>query len=209
MNTSVRVLLSVCAVAVLLAACGRPPHPAFAQARLAPGEYRATLLLPGGELPFGFTVVEENGHKSVYVKNGAESVHATELDDRPGHFVLRFPGYENRIEASRDAAGYSGAAVMIRRGGREVRLPFRAVAGEHYRFYPTAMRDPPNVAGRWAVTFTGKDGSAAPAIAELAEDGARVVGTVLDPTGDHRFLEGEVAGNELRLSRYDASGGNR
>jgi len=65
------------------------------------------------------------------------------------------------------------------------------------------MRDPPNVAGRWAVTFTGKDGSASPAIAELTQQGARVVGTVLDPTGDHRFLEGEVAGRVLELSRFD------
>ena len=205
MNTSARILLSACAAALLmtLSACGRPPHPAFTEERLAPGEYHATLLLPGGELPFGFTVVTENGHASVYVRNGAESIHVTEIDDRPGRFVLRFPGYENRIEASRDAAGYSGFAVMVRRGGREVRLPFRAVAGQGYRFYPTPAANPPSVAGRWAVTFTGKDGVGSPAIAELTQDGARVVGTVLDPTGDHRFLEGEVAGNELRLSRFD------
>lgn len=205
MNTIRRVLLSLGAAAALamLGGCGRPPHPAFAQARLAPGEYHATLLLPGGELPFGFTVVSENGHASVYVRNGEESIHVTEIDDEPGRFVLRFPGYENRIEARRDATGYGGVAVMVRRGGREVRLPFRAVAGQNYRFYPTPAANPPSVAGRWAVTFTGKDGTGSPAIAELTQDGARVVGTVLDPTGDHRFLEGEVAGNELRLSRFD------
>ena len=205
MNTSVRVLRSACAALLLgvLASCGRPPHPAYAQERLVPGEYRATLLLPGGELPFGFTVVDEEGHKRVDVQNGAETVHATELEDRPGRFVLRFPGYENRIEAERDATGYSGFAVMVRRGGREVRLPFRAVAGEHFRFRPRPMQDPPSVAGRWAVTFTGADGVSTPAIAELAQQGARVTGTVLDPTGDHRFLEGEVAGRELLLSRFD------
>jgi len=205
MNTIARVLLSVCSAALLAtpSACGRPPHPAFAGARLAPGDYRATLLLPGGELPFGFTVVTQNGHASVYVRNGAESIHVTEIDDQPGRFVLRFPGYQNRIEATRDAVGYSGFAVMVRRGGREVRLPFRAVAGQSYRFYPTPASNPPSVGGRWAVTFTGKDGVGSPAIAEFAQYGARVVGTVLDPTGDHRFLEGEVAGNELRLSRFD------
>ena len=205
MNTIARFLLSLCAATSLamLGGCGRPPHPAFAQARLAPGDYHATLLLPGGELPFGFTVASENGRASVYVRNGAESIHVTEIDDEPGRFVLRFPGYQNRIEATRDATGYSGVAVMVRRGGREVRLPFRAVAGQNYRFYPTPATNAPSVAGRWAVTFTGKDGIGSPAIAELTQDGARVAGTVLDPTGDHRFLEGEVAGNELRLSRFD------
>ncbi len=205
MHTSARRFLTVCTAAALigLAACGRPPHPAARNARLTPGEYHATLLLPGGELPFGFTVVTEDGRAGAYVRNGAESIHVTEIDDEPGHFVLRFPGYANRIEASRDATGYSGVAVMVRRGGREVRLPFRAVAGQNYRFFQTPTPSPANVAGRWAVTFTDKNGVGSPAIAELAQDGARVVGTVLDPTGDHRFLEGEVAGKELRLSRFD------
>ena len=51
-----------------LLACGRPPHPAVSTAPLAPGVYRAVLTLPGGELPFGFEVVEVDGHKSVYIR---------------------------------------------------------------------------------------------------------------------------------------------
>lgn len=184
-----------------LAGCGRPPHaPA---ARLATGSYRAVIELPGGELPFGFNVVERTDHKSVEIRNGSEIIEASELDDRPGHFVLRLPGYQNRIEASARPGGYSGAVVMVRRGGREVRLPFKAVAGEPYRFARTPTADPPSVAGRWAVTFTGRDGRPSPAVAELEQQGAHVTGTVLDPTGDHRFLEGEVEGDTLKLSRFD------
>ncbi len=201
--TAGRLCSAAFAVCLVVSACGRSPHPAVSKALLLPGDYRATLTLPGGELPFAFEVVEERGHKSVYVHNGAESIHATELDDRPGHFVLRFPGYENRIEASPDAGGYSGYAVMVRRGGREVRLPFRAVAGRHYRFSAEPVAKPADVAGRWAVTFTGKDGASAPAIAELEQQGAHVTGTVLDPTGDHRFLEGDVGEDGLSLSRFD------
>jgi thiol-disulfide isomerase/thioredoxin len=191
------------ALALLLAGCGRPPHPPALTAPLAPGPYRAVITLPGGELPFGFTVVQQGGRKVVYVINGAESVRMTEIEDHHGRLVLRFPGYLNRIEATRDEAGYMGAAVMVRPGGREVRLPLRAVAGQQYRFYPEPMREPPRVAGRWAVTLTGKDGVASPAVAELKQIGSRVYGTFLTPSGDHRFLEGDVSGVELRLSRFD------
>ena len=34
-----------------LGACGRPPHPEVPREALVPGHYRATLLLPAGELP--------------------------------------------------------------------------------------------------------------------------------------------------------------
>lgn len=191
------------ALLALLAGCARPPHAPVSNAGLAPGHYRATVEVPGGLLPFGFKVVEDGGHKSVYLENAAESSRSDELEEHGGHFVLRFAGYENRIEAARDAEGFSGVVVLMRRGGREVRLPFKAVAGETYRFLPVAMPDAPNVAGRWAMTFTGKDGKSAPAIAELRQEGSHVVGTILDPTGDHRYLEGDVVGDELELSRFD------
>ena len=186
-----------------LLACGRPPHPAVSTAPLAPGVYRAVLTLPGGELPFGFEVVEVDGHKSVYIRNGAESIHANELEEHAGRFVLRFPGYENRIEAARDGDGYRGVAVMIRRGGHEVRLPFGLTEGRNYRFAEQPTPNASDVGGRWALTFMGKDGTPAPAIAELTQHDSHVTGTVLDPTGDHRFLEGDVVGDELRLSRFD------
>jgi peroxiredoxin len=184
-----------------LGACARPPHgPA---AGLVPGVYRAVISLPGGDLPFGFTVVEREGRKSVAIQNGREVVEASELEDQAGRFVLRFPGYENRIEASAAPGGYAGAVVMVRRGGREVRLPFTAVYGERFRFARTPTPDPPNVAGRWAVGFTGADGKTSPAVAEFEQQGAHVTGTFLDPTGDHRFLEGELVDDELELSRFD------
>ncbi len=186
-----------------LGACGRPPHPEVPREALVPGHYRATLLLPAGELPFGFAVTNEGGHLAVALETGAESAKSTEISVDGRHFVLRLNGYENRIEATRDATGLTGVAVLMRRGGREVRLPFHAVAGENYRFAATPSADAPSVAGRWAVTFTGKDGATLPAIAELNQDGAHVIGTILDPTGDHRYLEGDVVGDELRLSRFD------
>jgi peroxiredoxin len=40
-------------------------------------------------------------------------------------------------------------------------------------------------------------------VAELQQTGAVVTGTVLTPTGDHRFLAGEVRSNEVLLSRFD------
>jgi peroxiredoxin len=196
-------IAATCAAPSLLAGCARPPHPPLPAGGLAAGPYRAVLTLPGGELPFGITVGEQTGRKIVYVINGAEAVHVTEIEDHGSRLVLRFPGYLNRIEAMRDQTGYTGAAVMVRPGGHEVRLPFKAVAGERYRFYRQPIRDPPIVAGRWAVTLTGSDGLASPAVAELKQIGTRVFGTILTPTGDHRFLEGDVSGDELRLSRFD------
>jgi thiol-disulfide isomerase/thioredoxin len=40
-------------------------------------------------------------------------------------------------------------------------------------------------------------------VGEFAQEGSVVTGTVMTPTGDHRFLDGEFIDNELRLSKFD------
>jgi peroxiredoxin len=65
------------------------------------------------------------------------------------------------------------------------------------------MKDPPAVGGRWAITLRSASGASTPAIGEFKQVGARIFGTILDPTGDHRFLEGDIQGRELSLSRFD------
>ncbi len=182
---------------------GAPATPPAAATPLRAGTYRAVLLLPGGELPFGFRVDRLGGKPIVYLLNGAESVPVTEIESNGGRFVLRMPGYANRIEFAPDATGYRGVAVMVRPGGGEIRLPFQATAGAQPRFFTETMKDPPQIAGRWAVTLRDHSGATTPALAEFAQSGARVEGTFLAPDGDHRFLEGELHGEELWLSRFD------
>jgi len=42
-------------------------------------------------------------------------------------------------------------------------------------------------------------------VGEFVQSFERVTGTILTPTGDHRFLAGEVHGDELYLSRFDGA----
>lgn len=187
---------------VLLGACGRETAEAPPPTTVALGAYRAVLTVPGGELPFRLDLARENGRPVAYLTNGAERVRIADARFTGTTVQLGMPGYENRIEAEATPQGLSGHADMLRPGGKQVRVPFKASAGRTYRFYASPAAGA-NVAGRWAVTFTSADGASEPAIAEFEQDGATVTGTFLTPTGDHRFLEGQVNGDELRLSRFD------
>lgn len=200
----VRRLLSVASCASLLSvalllgitACA-PSSP------VADGKYRAVLALPGGDLPFTMTIATTNHLTTAAIINGAETVRIEEVETRGNTVVLRMPGYENRIEMTPTADGYRGDALMVRPGGNTVKLPFVATRGQTWRFSPVASGDAISVGGRWALTVSDGTGPASPVIAELEQVGTHVTGTILDPTGDHRFLEGEVHGSELMLSRFD------
>lgn len=190
----------LCATAVLLLATlsgcsSRVDEPVV-------GSYRAVLDLPGGDAPFGLDVARENEGFVLYLINGTERTRVPDVTVADGELRATFPGYENSLRASLHRNGLEGTVTLIKAGGVEQVIPFKAALNETWRFYPQASTDNADVAGRWEVTFTDGEGGTSKAVAIFEQNHDQVTGTVMTPTGDHRFLHGQVHGNELQLSTF-------
>jgi thiol-disulfide isomerase/thioredoxin len=168
----------------------------------AVGSYRAVATLPGGEAPFGLEVAKENNRYVLYLVNGAERTTVRNLRLDNGELVARFPGYENSLRVKMRRDSLEGTITLIKAGGVEQMIPFKAKLGEDYRFFKDSVAENADVAGRWNVVFTNDEGKTSTGVALLAQDHDRVTGTVMTPTGDHRFLAGQVRGNEVWLSTF-------
>lgn len=166
------------------------------------GHYRATLELPGGEAPFGFELAEGEEGYVLYLSNGAERTRVDNVRFENGELIAIFPGYENSLRASPDDGTLRGNVSLIKASGKEQIIAFEAKLGETHRFFAEPATDNADVQGRWAVTFTDDEGNASPAIALFEQQHDKVTGTVVTPTGDHRYLEGQVHGDEVRLSTF-------
>jgi peroxiredoxin len=177
-----------------LGACARVSSPTL-------GTYRAVLDLPGGEAPFGLDVVEEEGKLVLYLVNGDERTRVTDVRVHEKELTARFPGYENFLRARLFRKRMEGEVVLIKTGGKQQVIPFRARHGQAWRFFEKSTTDNADVSGRWAVTLI-EDGRTTRAVAEFTQKHDVVTGTVLTPTGDHRFLAGQVRDDELRLSTF-------
>lgn len=183
---------------------------------LREGWWRGVLLTPGGELPFAFEVQRDDGQLTAWLQNGDERVPVQEVTVDGQQLLMRMPGYENRIEATIEGDTLRGHLLMVKAKGADQRIAFSAQHGERYRFTPTTTsttdtasapaiilsEDAPSMTGSWAAEF-GTPEKRYPAVGEFQQQGSRVTGTFLTPTGDHRFLEGEFDGRELRLSKFD------
>jgi peroxiredoxin len=205
-RASFAVTAAACASALLLAGCGSRSAPAAPP--LASGPWRATLALPGGELPFGLEIGAEGGKPVAWLLNGADRVRVSEISRQGDAFTLRMPGFENRIEATLAGGELKGELVMIKSGAKEQHIPFAARQGLRWRFsdpataLATATAPEAGIAGRWAVVFDDA-GKTSRAVGEFQQAGAIVTGTFLTPTGDHRYLAGELRDGELWLSKFD------
>ncbi len=190
------------------AGCARAPQV------LPAGPWRATLQMPGGDLPFGLEVAAAapgtKTHPPVYLLNGTDREQIDEITIDGNRVTMLMPGFKNRIDATLEGERLAGTLTMVKSGAEEQKIPFQAQHGQTWRFTPPAAGSsnakataaPQDVTGRWAVTFVA-DGKATAAVGEFRQRGTEVTGTFLTPTGDHRYLAGEFRDGSLRLSKFD------
>ncbi len=191
---------------VLANACSESSDPATVQ----PGPYRAVLQTPGGELPFGLDIqptASKPGMYTVFALNGPERL---PLDSaRVEGDTLRISAglFESELVAKIDGNMLRGQWRRHRTPDEVVTLPFEATAGYDYRF---AKEDKPaggNLTGTWAANFNDTTGrvDTVNAVGIFKQTGNQISGTFLTPTGDYRYLAGNVVGDSLLLSCFDGT----
>ena len=163
--------------------------------------WRLEIQLPHAVLPVQLQMAKD--YSSAWFVNGAERVAVPEVSRSRNLLTLRFPSFNNTLTLDVGQAHPKGELVLVKRG-YEQRMPVKAARNVEYRFSP----DPEaatDVTGRWDVVFADDEGVETHAVGELDQQGSRLTGTFLTPTGDHRYLEGEVDGKTLRLSVFDGA----
>jgi thiol-disulfide isomerase/thioredoxin len=206
-GVSGRLSIALVALVLLASACSREAPRATAAADDSPaawvGDYRASLQLPGGELPFALSIGEEGGRLVGWITNGEERLRIDEASVTDGQLLLRMPGYENRITARRQGGQLVGELFMVKARDRHQRIPFTALRRAPPRFFPQPAAPGGDVSGRWAVDFTDQDGGRYAAVGEFRQRGSDVSGTFLTPTGDYRYLNGELRDGRLFLGTFN------
>ena len=168
------------------------------------GPYRAALVRKDGkEIVFNFEVKDSAGRKVLYVRNAGERLLVDNIETAGDSVIITLPFFESQLRAAVQADG-GLHGVWLKRGADAYSVvEFRAAYGVTERFPANAAAAGLGVSGKWKAVFSpgGKDSSEK--VGEFHQDGARVTGTFLDPTGDFRYLEGAIDGDSLRLSCFD------
>jgi thiol-disulfide isomerase/thioredoxin len=175
----------------------------------ATGWFRVTLETGEGGLPFYLRLPADPGEPAV-IRNGEEDIEATWTASESGG-VLDFPHYDATVELSFLPDGsLSGAYTKVREYGLLTPMPAIAErvdspdpASLFPPFFGSDAEGPADFGGEWAL---GSVDGEQPALAVFEQTaGGVITGTIMTPTGDYRYLAGNVEGNQLRLSVFDGS----
>ncbi len=195
-------LSSFLVISLLLLGCGPGPDEASPTASAWNGEdWRAEIRLPDVVLPVSLHIAR-NG-EAAWFSNGIERVEVGEVTIAGGDYRLRFPAFNNALVLERQGDRLVGTLTLTKRG-YEQHLPVEAEPDPGYRF-SADPRPQIDVTGRWEVTFFDEEGNEGSAVGEFDQQGSVLTGTFLTPTGDYRYLAGEVDGRTMKLSTFDGA----
>jgi peroxiredoxin len=177
-------------------------------AQILPGNWRATIITDGGELPFHLQIVKKADGKnfSVSAINGAEKLKLDDLQFASDSIIIPIDIFDAKIIAHLKGNKMVGRWTRFVGGDKYLQASFHAQKSVNERFKLSNSVSKHNVSGKWATSFVSKDKlNSTEAVGIFTQKGTKVLGTFLTTTGDYRYLEGVMDGDSLKLSTFDGT----
>ena len=170
------------------------------------GQWRAQVYRQDSiPIVFNFETKKVNNQWQLIIRNAREQIEINKIIIEGDSVQFAMPVFESEFKAAIQSNGslkgnwYKGTALQTQE------WVFIAEPNKKARFEPINGNATFNISGRWAVSITRPNGTIRPAIGEFFQKGNQLTGTFLNPSGDYRYLEGIVTGNQLLLSVFDGS----
>lgn len=184
-----------------LAACGKKTE---TPNTLKTGMWRATIEIQGQQLPFNFELTkDDDGGYDIYLRNADERLLLDEVNVTGDSVNIGLHIFDANIKAA--IKGDTLQGEFIKNYEKDFNIAFTAVYGQSFRFEKVKdQKDVPDFSGKYAVTFT-HEFDTTKAVGIFKQQGDSVTGTFLTPTGDYRYLQGNVVNGLMQLSTFDGN----
>lgn len=163
--------------------------------------WSAGLIRPDSQqIRFTFIWKTERGKTVWVIQNAEERIRVDNISRKGDSLFIQMPVFESSFKLKFDGKSVTGS--WIKNGSTGIQeMPIHVVKSQQ-RF---ESRKAPlqNISGRWAVNFSSDSNNIS--VAEFEQHGQRLTGTILNPTGDYRYLQGVVNEDSILLSAFDGS----
>jgi thiol-disulfide isomerase/thioredoxin len=165
------------------------------------GYYRVVLALQDNEeLPF---VINVTSKTTLEVYNAEEVIQVDEVRYSNDSVYIQTPVFEGYIAAKLTESGFEGSFI---KESLDRIVPLVAEKNNEVRFPIQNESQPAEMSGIWEVNFIeGDDDDDYVGKGIFEQTGNQLTGTFRTTTGDYRYLEGVVDGNNFKLSVFDGA----
>ncbi|MDD2792558.1 MAG: TlpA disulfide reductase family protein [Sediminibacterium sp.] len=177
-------------------------HSATGQSIALGGKWRGSFLLDsGGEIPFNFEITGNGSGLNLHFLNAGEIYPGGSVIQKGDSVYVYMNQFDNLL-ALGIQPDHSLKGFFRKQNG--MGEPFRVTASRNNtdRFPVTGVQPATNISSRYDVVFTNAAGKQTPAIGIFKQTGRTLSGTFLRASGDSRYSEGLIEGNQFSLSVF-------
>ncbi|MDD7885627.1 redoxin family protein [Flavivirga sp. 57AJ16] len=167
--------------------------------KLKKGTYRGLLKVnEATDLPFSFKVISEN---KIHILNAEEVIEVDDVSYKYDSVFIKMPVFEGYLVAKIENNALVGR--FVKKGLNRV-MGFSAEKSMiRFDRSESAKHD---ISGHWETVFSpDSDTNKYMAKGTFSHKGNIVTGTFRTTTGDYRYLEGVLDGDQLKLSTFDGA----
>lgn len=170
---------------------------------LKTGPWRFELQATYGTVPFIINITKHGKEYSGVLKNGKEKIKLTDIEVTKEEIKIPLQSYEMSLIMNLPKEGTMNGFLVRLNKNPVVKTQVIAVHGEDERFPEDKSKPKIDLNGKWAVTLLDEQDKKEEGVIVFEQKGNDLSGSILTPTGDYRYLEGFVSGNEFEAASFD------
>lgn len=169
------------------------------------GNWRGVFVTKDSiEIPFLFEISSNGKDKQVAsFINGSERFEAGQVIQHSDSLFIALDQFDNEL-AFKIADGEL-AGVLRKQDQSTGSLQVKATRNKNYRFESIGKQPAGDISGTYAITINTGNNKEEKAVGLFKQEGQKLSATFLRVTGDSRYLDGIVEGNEFYLSGFIGS----
>ena len=172
-------------------------------AEVKQGIWRGIIELQGQQLPFNFEVIKDTTGYKVNLINASEKILLDEVSLVGDSIDMVLHIFDADLRARINGNSLEG--FFYKNHDKTYKLPFHASFGDDFTFEKTSDNTTTDFSGKYAVQFITDKNDTIISVGVFTQKGNYAEGAFLTPTGDYRYLEGNVINNKLHLSTFDGN----
>lgn len=180
----------------------------FAKKETTYGSWQGKLALTQTvNLPFKMEITKGDGQPNITIKNNEEIIALIFSNRHQDTLVYEFPQFDSRLNIvfNSNTTFTGNWWNKNKKGMYTIPLTGHFCTNELFECQKNSSTTTYDLAEKWKTNFSYNTEDAWPAIGLFHKNQEKVTGTFLTETGDYRFLDGNMYGENLYLSCFDGS----
>ncbi len=170
---------------------------------LKPGPWRFELKSAHANIPFIIEFHWKKKRLEGTLFNGKESIPLKDIVYVRDSLFIPIQTYEITLELKQENPNLLRGELIRHNKNPKVKTPVVGKFGEKERFPGDKDKANINLSGKWMLTLNDESGTSTQGVGVFEQKDNYFTGSILTPTGDYRYCEGFISGNEFECASFD------